>query len=471
MVELDRAVNAELPRAAATPFRVLVKAAAPAHPPPVPRAVAAPPVTVLRNGASVLVQPTPKVPTRPSVPSDQGAVGGFNIRWPDDDICVDVRHLLAAEAAISPGGPPSHGTGFDLTPAVLAQVCANNALWPLRRDKATVVLFAIRGAEIAQVPSQFVSSVRLTLANPDHRHFRCTMGVWNRIPGQPESLRVWPGSTVPNAQYLAKQASQAEGICNLAPTGLHRFVVGPHIGPTRTISGAFRQGPPYPPHRLPERTFDTPGLSGLAFTDAINDHSRPELASHDAIPRVGNDLHPAFAERDGSGFSSAGCQVVSGSQSADHTGEVQGASGDWHEFRAAAGLVTPPGGTQDGWEYDYLLVNGREARLTAIADPQQHDLLRRFRYGSIDPPAGQPRASPFGAITVTSLQKGLAAAAKTPSGFRDRVRRFANPDGLGHDGKFFGDTLRLVLAWQAADRGGRADGIVDLAMLKDLHIA
>lgn len=386
----------------------------------------------------------------------------FKIRWPNDLESVDARHLLGIENTIF-GKAISSGARFSLTPALLAQICNNNSFSPLSRDKAPCVLFGIRGALPDSDDSGWVATANLTLAIPNHFERRCTLGVWYRGTKRPEAIRVFPGSTVPNAHYMAEQAASSEAVSNLPPTGLHRYVVGSH---RQEIDSAFRQSTPYPAHRLPHRTFQNPNLSELCYTNEVTPFSWPQLAAKLAIETVGVDIHPAFLDDDPIQFSSAGCQVIRGTQKQHISTGEQMAEGCWETFRTSAGLVDPPGNTQDGTKYDYLLISGREALLTASATTDQMPLLARFRFGSID--NGLP-SSPFSAVGVREFQRALIVDCRKPGRLADRLAACALPSDFAQDGLFFGGTMRLVLAWQAESRG-YADGIVDRDMLQSLKL-
>jgi hypothetical protein len=277
-------------------------------------------------------------------------------------------------------------------------------------------------------------------------------------------LRVFPGSTVPNGHFMVRHVEHAADACNLAPTGLHRYVIGTHRG---KFHGALRQGTTYPPHRLPLKLAESPGLNKLIYTNEVTSHSRPNLLSRSPIVSVGVNIHPAFdmSVPNPLHFSSAGCQVIAGDQLVSKSTGAQVAKGFWAKFRDSAGLETPIGTHQDGVHYDYLLISGREAYLTSkVADLA---LLHRFRFGSIDHPTA---GAVFGGVTVKEFQRALADRATQPGPFRSLVQQCCLPSDLLPDGKFFGGTMRLVLAWQAVNRGF-ADGIAAHEMLEALNLA
>jgi hypothetical protein len=387
--------------------------------------------------------------------------GRYRIEWAADAESVDVRHLLEAETALL-GAPAGPGQAFVLTPALLARICANNSIVPANARKAPVVLFGIRGAALADSAQAgtggWTSSASLVLREPDHQSPSCVLGVWYR--GEPQSISLFTGSTVPNRQYVAAQFASRDQVCNLAPTGLHRFRVGQHD----EMQANFLQARPYPSHRLPHRIFDAPDLTRLSFTNAVTDAAWPELAAPSAVTIVEDNLHPARLPADGALFSSAGCQVVMGAQAYPPGGGArQVATGDWRAFRVAAGLADPPDPREDGAAYDYLLISGREAHATAADLQAGGGGLRRLRLGSTD-------AGSRGGPKVGALQRALAQACQAPGPLKDRVAACVRPGDFAVSGRFGGGTMRLVLAWQAVNRG-YADGIVDPAMLTALGVA
>lgn len=386
----------------------------------------------------------------------------LHIEWPDDAHSVDVAHMLSDETRHL-GSAPAAGAIFQITPELLGQICANNSFVPLDRARSPNVLFGIRGVEVSQNQPKWSGAVSVRLAVPDHETPKCVIGVWHRSSNGQDQICAFTGSTVPNAHFMTKHVRGPNDVCNLPPTGFHRFLVGTHRG----FQGAFKQGTPYPPHRLPFKLAEQPSLSTLTYTTEVTPHSRPHLYSKKPIVSVGVDLHPAFetSVRAPLEYSSAGCQTVRGDQYIrTRTGE-QVPAGDWAGMRVAAGLVMPISHHDDGKEYDYLLISGREAYLTSKV--AAGSALQRFRFGSIDDPA-QPTTL-FGGVTVRNLQLKLASEAKKHGAFADIVSRCCLPGDFAADGKFFGGLMRVVLAWQAA-HSGTADGIVTSNMIDALQL-
>lgn len=387
---------------------------------------------------------------------------GFQVIWADDDKSVDFFHLLAAERDIL-GAAAGVDTAFNLTPSVLQQICENNGFRPARPREAPFVLFGIRGATAPIVPADWTTSVEIRLAQPDHFTPKCLIGIWYRGADRPASLRLFPGSTVPNALYMSKQVRDAGDQSNLMPTGFHQFAVGHHD----QLQGAFRQHSMYPTHRLPYKLSEQPWRNDLCFTNEVTPFSRPHLAGPIEIKTVDVNLHPARAPESSLEFSSAGCQVVVGDQIILQEVANQRATGYWNDFRKAAGLHDPPTRKDDRKPYSYLLVSGREALCAARASNAQQISLRRLRIGSADGQNGY--ASPFGSQSVRRLQDALIAACRSPGPLADAARSCTTAADYVANGALSPETMRLVMVWQKVNLG-YADGIVDRPMLQRLGL-
>jgi endonuclease G len=267
------------------------------------------------------------------------------------------------------------------------------------------VLFGLRGAGV--VKDHTTGNAVLMDQRPDHTVPRCTIGVWHWREGK---LSVFPGSTVPNQAAVAKfKADGSAG--NLLATGLYHYVCGPHIT-SRTTPGCF--------------LLRNPDMSKRVV---VVRRSRDDLSYQktDIVDRTapGDNIHPTFFSN-ASGFSSLGCQTITGTfKNGVH-------SGPWAAFRKAAGLTDNDG--QPGKRYLYMLLTGTEARMASrlrldglAGDPIALRRLRRIRFGSTSDAARR-------------LQEKL---------------NLSNPDGT--IGPLSAETLHRAQASMAGARG--SDGI------------
>jgi hypothetical protein len=277
--------------------------------------------------------------------------------WPVDELSFDYRHIA---------GQIPVGMEFVLSVPTLRTILDRGGFQI--RENLRKTLFGFRGCVLptGQGPVLKVPTQRLVTARPDHINLRCVIGVWDR---EGEVISLFPGSTVPNVDLMYGYTVGAFG-CNMMPTGLHQYKVGPHRGARQP--GAFRQQMPLWVLRSRERLEYAADDSGVVWDDL--DGSLPFDNVHAAM--LDERSRPPF-------FSSAGCQVVAGRYK---DGVPTGA---WAEFRKAAGLAHPPmmrsqnGITSDdGRDFDYLLLTGDEGAAAAAglgAPP------RTLRYGSTGP--------------------------------------------------------------------------------------
>jgi hypothetical protein len=91
-----------------------------------------------------------------------------SVRWnPKDDEQPDYRHLDTSLA----------GTTFELSPEDLEALIAANEFEALSGK----MVFALRGASLGGMAKrENVSTVLVTDQRPDHRDFRCIIGVYDR---------------------------------------------------------------------------------------------------------------------------------------------------------------------------------------------------------------------------------------------------------------------------------------------------
>lgn len=304
--------------------------------------------------------------------SEQGDVTGLvvpeaatpdlsSVRWnPNDDEQPDYRHL------------PRDGLAgvFALNAAVLEALVRMNRFEPL----PGLLVFALRGARIEGAEArENVAEVILSDIRPDHRDYRCVMGVLNR-----ETKRIWAfrASTVPNAKAvlgcfnLAQAGASLSG--NILPTGCYTYTVGTHKAghPTREIRGVLRL------------SRSSTGASEVLVMRSVTDTVYDRRDLWDLCAPADN-IHPG---RLNTGFSSEGCLTFPGNyRMAD-----QSHSGLWAGFRKALGLGAVSSTAENGRQVSCMLLTGLDAAIASrlqvagqledvsVAGPA----LARLRYGS-----------------------------------------------------------------------------------------
>ncbi len=340
-------------------------------------------------------------------PLASGGATAADVRWNRrDDEQPDYRHLDRSAA----------GTTFEFATADLELLIKANE-FSTRPGK---LIFALRGAAIAGGARAGVGAIMLTDQRPDHRRYRCVIGVYDRESGR---MSAYPASTVPNASYvlrcyaMARQGTAAANLTgNMLPTGCYTYAVGTHKkGQRGEIPSVLRL------------STTASGASQVvvlrSVSDLTYDRFDPFLSATPA-----DNIHPGqLAE----GFSSAGCLTLPGR----FGGGAH--SGHWSEFRDAAGL----GRVGDGTLFSVMLLTGIDAANAARvrageADPAS---LRRLRHGS---------------------QGARVAALQSALGLR--------PDAS----MLIGPVTRMALVQRQIDALGWADGIYSPAMdgLLDLRI-
>lgn len=320
--------------------------------------------------------------------------------WPSDDVSYDYRPL---------GGFAASGFEFDLTGDILWALAERNAF---DLGGGSIVLFGLRGCTVASGKDYSPAAAKhaVVTTRPDHLNMKCLIGVWDRSTG---NISLCRGSTVPNVDLMQGYVQGAIG-CNMLPTGLHRYKVGPHRGNKQP--GAFRQQQSLWVLRSPKNLGYAANDRNEIWDDLDGDLPFDNI--HAAILNYRS--QPPF-------FSSAGCQVVAGRYK---NGVPVGA---WANFRRDAGLTHPPvvrdgrrGTTaDDGRAFTYLVLTGDEAALVSSRPGTE---FRALRYGSSGP-------------AVFALQEKL---------------------GMKHDnidGVFLRATLGRYLSWQKENREA-ATGIV-----------
>ena len=300
------------------------------------------------------------------------------------------------------------------------------------------VLFGLRASQLVD-PGMFTNglafrrSFSIVETTPDHFNLRCVLGVWNV---EERSFWAAPGSTVCNVVYMFGQAEaqQRDVLCNMLPAGVYAYRIGTHRNGTNSrLPGAFRLTSAVSVlrryrHPLGFTTSDTWDFRG---------------------PEVADNIHCAYGAREGMPrYSSAGCQVISGSiDSATHTRHT----GLWREFRVAAGLAADPQlsadpdnprmvrSSEDGRSYAYVLLASRELRMAAenpniAGNDLEFIKLRRGTRGD----------------KVVALQRRIGTINLT--------------------GEFDAATQRAVIQRQRV-RLGSADGVITRSGLVDLGLA
>lgn len=267
---------------------------------------------------------------------------------PRDDEQPCYRHLDRAAAR----------TTFVLTPADLDFMIEANAFVP----HPGKLLFALRGAAIAGAARE-VSELVITDQRPDHRRYRCVIGVYDRETGR---LDAFPGSTVPNADFvlrcyaMARQGTPVGRLTgNILPTGCYTYAVGTHRrGSKGEIPGVLRLA----------ATAD--GASAVlvlrSVADMVYDRFDPFMVATPA-----DNLHPGQLTH---GFSSAGCLTLPGRYAAGrHTGV-------WDDFRRAVGFDQ----VRDGTLFSLMLLTGLDAAnaVRARTGTLEPSAQRRLRHGS-----------------------------------------------------------------------------------------
>jgi hypothetical protein len=285
-----------------------------------------------------------------------------DVKWnPDDTDQPDYWHLTELAADVE----------FDLTADDLEALVRSNAF----AVKPGLLVFALRGARIIGADkNENVASVRIADQRPNHRDYRCVIGVLNR-----ETKRLWAykASTVPNAGavlagYFKAKRGQLEG--NLLPTGCYTFTVGIHRGGSpEEIRGALRLAQ------------DTTSALVVVVLRTIDDVVYDKRDLWDPCAPADN-IHPG---RHLDSFSSLGCMTLPGTYDVS----TQLHSGLWSDFRVALGMGRKFDSTDIGRQFSGVLLTGRDAALAAtlrgsgqIADPDKaRAALLRLRFGSQGP--------------------------------------------------------------------------------------
>jgi hypothetical protein len=318
--------------------------------------------------------------------------------WPPDNVSFDFAHIASL---------PNSDQPFELTSAVLQHLLAAGSF--RANPQSPKVLVGLRGCMLVEKTdhADWANGHQVRAARPNHLDLRCVFCVWDTSTSR---LALFKGSTVPNVDYMEKQI-EGSMKSNMLPTGMHQYVVGAHNGASQPA--AFIQKTPLWVIRSKKTLGYAANDAGIEWDDL--DGQLPFDDIHAAI--LNTRSRPPY-------FSSAGCQTIAG---ACNNGLPMGA---WAEFRKAAGLAHPlkfVGGSRsdtadDGRQFDYVLLTGKEAQIAAAGSNR---LLRTLRFGS----SGE---------SVSALQDKLLAL---PEGSK-----------VVKSGVFDAKTLGGVLRWQTANK-------------------
>jgi hypothetical protein len=332
-----------------------------------------------------------------------------DVAWVRDDRDhPDYRHLP----------PDASQSTFVFTPEDLERMIEANRFQPQVGSHGKIV-FALRGALLVGSGNsqENRSSLSLRDTRPDHRTFRCVIGIYDRTN---QKLSGYTASTVPNAGGVAayyRLMNGGQGVkANMLPTGCYELCVGTHFGSV-TVKGVFRLG-------------NGPNPTGAGQATVLRSQDDVTYSNRDLWDncKPADNLHPAFGT---TAFSSLGCLTIMGS----YRGSA-GHSGEWAKFRAAAGLDS---GNGEGTRFDLVLLTGLDAataasmRTAGASAGAIEEALTGLRHGS--------KGS-----KVASLQAKL---------------------GIGADGDF-GPGTKLVLAKAQFQKLGLATGVYSVEMDGDM---
>lgn len=283
-----------------------------------------------------------------------------DVRWnPNDDEQPDYRHL-PMPASVQP---------FDLIADDIEALVSFNDF----AVKDGLLIFALRGARLLGADKrEKVASITVESIRPDHRGYRCVMGILNRKTKQ---LWAYKASTVPSSHsvlkchHLHQQGKTLDG--NILPTGCYTYTVGTHrVGKAGEIKGVLRLS----------RT-----SSGASRTVVLRSLLNVVYDRHDYwhTTAPADNIHPGRYENR---FSSAGCLTLPGNYS--KPGKKH--SGLWADFRKVLGMKAKYQTSDDGRQFSCVLLTGLDAALAStlrmsgeISDPTKADpALRRLRFGS-----------------------------------------------------------------------------------------
>jgi len=307
-------------------------------------------------------------------------------------------------------------------------------------DEDDLVVFGLRGCVCDAPPLGFSGAVEVREEACDHAGYKCLIGAWRRSTGE---IAVFPATTIPSAPYLLMNALGVTRANMMPTgLHLYRVGAHSPFSPTFTAPGSLRQQLPCPVLRTevtrlnPDAALPTVGytiyspwdfmaqgvaksssrtltreeliilaaanpakfdaelkianatqaprqpltLAGLEASETISEYDKFALAGDNITVAYADAIRKTAAPLE---HFSAGLQQIPGSKSGAAMGDAYG--GDFGRFRKALGLA-PLGAfgdaiasPDDGRQFWYMLLTGRDARLAAR---RRRSGGRRLRYGS-----------------------------------------------------------------------------------------
>lgn len=306
------------------------------------------------------------------------------IGWASDEDSSEYSHL----------GPDAVGPDheFALSHDGLTWLAERNH-FQLEAD-AKKIVFGLRGCTTVsgEPDSGWVRTAALKTTRPNHEDMKCLIGVWDRARSR---VRVFHGSTVPQAAYLYKQMKRESG-ANLLPCGLYAYEVGAHALSSRKHRqiGALRLIGYWNPE---EKKASGPvvvlrSLNDLVFTprDAFEvwDTCNPNDNIHSTTWSVTGKWQDGPMSPGKAQYSSAGCQVVRGTYEMDSGRKFKPVPTDqWKAFREALGMTSLTAASVEplpeyGDHFHYMLLTGDEAALAETQAKREASTYECVRFGS-----------------------------------------------------------------------------------------
>lgn len=301
---------------------------------------------------------------------------------------------------------------FTLTTQHLQRLCDINK-FPV--PNSGLIFFGLRGClPINLSDHSFQAQHDLQVRDVDYISPRCTLAQWRPQRGD---FALFPGSTVPNLQFIKKAKVNGGQGANQLMTGYYLdYRKGAHKAGKPTAHDAFRQTAAHPIRRSSD-DFDFENDDRVEFSNPFDN------------------LHAAWCQGvDATDYASAGCQVVVGFPKCQQR-KPKPDIGAWKIFRDNAYNLAQN-------SFPYFLLTGRDAQ-QAVINPAGA-IPVRLRYGSNDPLVSRLQ---------TALQKESFYEGVIDTDFGER-------------------TLRAVLAYQTAVFGPKQDdGIVGPLTASTLKIS
>ena len=282
-------------------------------------------------------------PADPAVRTSSASLD--QVTFPEDGKAPDYAYLA---------GQPAPDR-FELTGDVLASIAKLNHYDLKKTDGA--VAFALRGAALED-GHEAVEATAVTMRNvrPDHRNFRCVVGIWWPERGR---ITAFTGSTVPCRLAIYRYANGGD-LSNMLPTGAYTFYVWRH----KSIRPALRMGlsAADPEAGAPATVLRNRNNLMLDTTDPFTP----------AVPY--DNVHCSYYleenPRLGASFSSWGCLTVRGADTPSH---------QWKSFQSILS------GFGERSRVDLMLATGLDAALVQQAggdDGLLKPVQEAIRHGS-----------------------------------------------------------------------------------------